>query len=70
MEDAIKIWSHPEYFRVELAETLLSDAGITSFIMDKRDSSYPGILGAVHLYVSKADADQARELLKANEVDK
>lgn len=63
MENAIKVWSHPDYLQVELASAALNEANIEGFIMDKRDSSYPGILGQVELYVDEAYVAAAKTII-------
>ena len=64
MEGMTRVLVTPEFYKAELAETLLADQGIKAFILDKRDSSYPGILGDVELYVGNDDAEQALSVLK------
>ena len=39
MEGMTKVLVTPEFYKAELAETLLADQGIKAFILDKRDSS-------------------------------
>lgn len=51
-----------------MAETLeqrLKEENISCFLLDKRDSSYPGILGYVEVYVDKQDADAAKGVIEA-----
>ena len=69
MAEMIKIWTSPEIITVEGAQNILSEKGIESFIMDKRDSSYPGILGSVELYVSEDIAEEAISILNEQLVD-
>ena len=64
MEGMTKVLVTPEFYKAELAETLLADQGIKAFILDKRDSSYPGILGEVELYVGNDNAEEALAILK------
>lgn len=64
MNDAVKIMSQAEYLLVEIAQQKLEQAGIPAFIMDKRDSSYPGILGHVELYVDRPHLTQAKSILE------
>ncbi|MCX7546625.1 DUF2007 domain-containing protein [Xanthomarina sp. F1114] len=42
----------------------LDEAGITYFEINKSDSSYPGILGEIDVFVNTADAHKAKALLK------
>lgn len=64
MSEMTKVWTTPQYLQAELAQHKLSEAGIESFIMDKRDSSYPGILGHVELHVSTEDVQNAEKILE------
>jgi hypothetical protein len=69
MAEMIKIWSSPEIITIEGAQNILKEKGMDSFIMDKRDSSYPGILGSVELYVSEDIAEEAKSILEEELVD-
>ena len=69
MAEMIKIWTSPEIITVEGAQNILREKGIESFIMDKRDSSYPGILGSVELYVSEDYAEEAKSILDEQLLD-
>lgn len=51
------------------AQHFLSEAGIESYKIDKKDSVYAGILGGkIELYVSEEDHQKAYEILKENEL--
>ncbi len=63
MKDGVKILSRPDYLSIEIAQQKLEQEGIPAFIMDKRDSSYPGILGTVELYVDSPHVDRAKEII-------
>lgn len=54
--------------KIITAQHVLKEAGIASFVLNKKDSAYTGILGDIELYVDKADADKAKVLLVENEV--
>lgn len=69
MKNGIKILSRTDYLPVELAQQKLERKGIGAFIMDKRDSSYPGILGSVELYVEADDVEAAKALLEVEEAE-
>ena len=51
---------------VEAATSLLEEAGIESFKIDKKDSSY--IFGEIELYVKEEDLAQATMILIENEL--
>ena len=61
--EMIKIWTSSQYLVIESAQNILGELGIESHIMDKRDSTYPGIIGSVDLYVKEDVAEKAKETL-------
>lgn len=63
MKNAVKVLSRPDYLSIEIAQQKLEQAGIPAFIMDKRDSSYPGILGTVELYVDNPHVQKAKAII-------
>ena len=53
--------------KITTARHILTSAGIESFVIDKKDSVYAGILGGkVEVYVRKEDQEEADRLLKEN----
>lgn len=67
MSDMVKIFSTPEEMRISMAESILNEAGIESFRMNKKDSSYL-MFGNYELYTKADVAKEAYELLKESEV--
>ena len=63
--DWIKIMDSEDTLTVDLANARLQDAGISSVVLNKKDSAYV-VIGRAELYVPKAEVERARELL--NEV--
>ena len=55
--------------KIMTARHILTEAGIESFTIDKKDTAYAGILGGnVELYVRKEDQEEANRLLEENEM--
>ena len=55
--------------KIATARHILTSAGIESFIIDKKDSVYAGILGGkVEIYVRKEDQEEANRILNENEM--
>ncbi len=53
--------------KITTARHILTTAGIESFIVDKKDSMYAGILGGkVEVYVRKEDQEEANRVLVEN----
>lgn len=53
--------------KITTARHYLTEAGIESFVIDKKDSSYAGILGGkVEVYVRKEDQEAANKILTEN----
>lgn len=50
------------------AQHVLEEAGIPSFVLNKKDSAYAGILGDIQLFVDKANAERAKQLLDEADV--
>jgi hypothetical protein len=61
-----KVFSSSRPLEVEAATSLLEEAGIVSFKIDKKDSSY--IFGEIELYVNEEDLTQATMILIENEL--
>ena len=45
------------------ARNLLKAAGIESFVINKKDSAYAGIIGDIELYVYEEDKNMAQSIL-------
>lgn len=55
--------------KITTARHILAEAGIESFVIDKKDSVYAGILGGkIELYVRKEDEVEANKMLKENDM--
>ena len=55
--------------KIMTARHILTEAGIESFTIDKKDTAYAGILGGnVELYVRKEDQEEANRLLEENDM--
>lgn len=61
-----KVYSSNRPMEVEAASSLLEDADIVSFKIDKKDSSY--IFGEIELYVKEEDLARATMILIENEL--
>ena len=53
--------------RIVTARHLLSEAGIESWVLDKKDSAHAGLFGDIELHVNTENKDKARELLVKEE---
>ncbi len=60
MKDWRKVYSNSFEYKVEIVQAVLKDKGITSVIMNKKDSAY--LVGEIELYV------QVDDVLRANQV--
>ncbi len=55
--------------KIMTAKHLLAEAGIATVVLDKMDSAHALPLGGeIELYVDASDADEARRILKEEEV--
>jgi len=53
--------------KITTARHILAEAGIESFVIDKKDSVYAGILGGkVEVYVRKEEKEEANKVLSEN----
>ncbi len=50
------------HFEADLAIAKLKDAGVTTWVIDKQDSSYM-TFGEIQVYVTEEDMEKARELI-------
>ncbi len=63
--ETIKIYNSKSNFEIMTARHALREAGIESFVVDKKDSVYVGIFGGnIDLYVSNTESTKALEILK------
>lgn len=63
MEDRIVMYTASE-IEILTAQKVLEAAGISSFIFNRKDSVYPGLIGEIELHVDKSDEAKAREVLQ------
>lgn len=66
MEGWTRVFSSQDLIEVKLAEDVLKQNGIESHILEKPDSNFPAI-GEANLYVLDEKADQAQDVLNAND---
>ncbi|MEM6320479.1 MAG: DUF2007 domain-containing protein [Bacteroidota bacterium] len=64
-KDMIKIFSSTQLYEVKVVEALLQNNNIETFVMNKQDSSYPGLLhsGPIDVYISALFERVAKELI-------
>jgi len=64
-----KIFFSINELKIITAKYLLDEAGIQSFSLSKKDSSYPGMFGGnIELYVNEENAERARNILINGEI--
>jgi hypothetical protein len=61
----IKIFSSNHLWQVEIKKSILNDTGISSVIVNKKDSAY--LFGEYELYVSVEDAFMAKQYISKTE---
>lgn len=49
--------------KIMTARHMLDEAGIESFVLNKKDSAHAGIIGDIELYVKEGHAELARKVL-------
>ena len=49
--------------RITTAQHLLTEAGIESFVLNKKDSAHAGIFGDIELHVLLKDKEEAKRIL-------
>ncbi|MDF1696010.1 MAG: DUF2007 domain-containing protein [Saprospiraceae bacterium] len=55
--------------KITTARHILAEAGIETFVINKKDTIYAGILGGkVEVYVRQEDEEKANKLLVENEM--
>lgn len=52
--------------KIMTAQHLLTQAGIRSFVLNKKDSAHAGVFGDIELHVLKIDKDEAYKILFEN----
>ena len=62
-KDLVIIYSSDQEYKIQIAQELLDENNIESFILNQHDSVIPSI-GLVELYVNKNDQEQAEKILK------
>ncbi len=68
MQDGwVLVFSAIEEYQAKIADDVLKQHGIESHIVKKPDSMFPTV-GAAELYTLAAHAEQAREVLRANDL--
>ena len=67
-ENWVKIFSHQDLLQVKLAEDVLKQSGIVSHIENHPDSAMP-MLGQAELYTLPENAEQAKSVLKENDIE-
>lgn len=58
------IFSGNSQILVSGVKNTLDEANITYFEINKSDSSYPGIIGEIEIFVNKSDEVEAKSLIK------
>ncbi len=62
-ENWISVYTTEQPWQAEIAKQILSENGIDSVVINKRDSSLLSF-GEVQVYVSQEDSEKSKELLK------
>ena len=62
-ENWISVYTTEQPWQAEIAKQILSENGIESVVINKRDSSLLSF-GEVQVYVSQEDSEKSKELLK------
>ncbi|MDZ4204847.1 MAG: DUF2007 domain-containing protein [Bacteroidales bacterium] len=62
----ILVFSSGDLFKAELLKGLLSEHGIESVVVNKKDSAY--LIGDVELFVTVENAFEANQIIKASEI--
>ncbi len=66
-EDWVLVFSAAEEFKARIADDVLKQNGIESMIVNKPDSMFPST-GEAELYTPREKAEQAIEILRANNI--
>ncbi|HKJ42225.1 MAG TPA: DUF2007 domain-containing protein [Sunxiuqinia sp.] len=62
-KDLVSIYSSDKDYQIQIAQELLDENGIESFVLNQHDSVIPSI-GNSELYVHKDNQKQAEKILK------
>ena len=62
-KDLVSIYSSDKDYQIQIAQELLEENGIESFVLNQHDSVIPSI-GSIELYVHKDNQKQAEKIIK------
>ncbi|MGC9342293.1 MAG: hypothetical protein ACP5E3_06310 [Bacteroidales bacterium] len=60
-EDKVRVYSSDKVYKIDILKNLLSDHGIVSFSINKKDSLYH--FGEIELYVDPDNVLRAKQLI-------
>ncbi|HMO39789.1 MAG TPA: DUF2007 domain-containing protein [Saprospiraceae bacterium] len=66
-EGWVLIFSAIEEYQARIADEVLKQNGIESLVVRKQDSMFPSI-GEAELYTPEENVEQAKEILRANDL--
>jgi len=61
--DWVKIYTTRQSYEAALIQGMLKEYGIESVMMNRQDSEF--LVGEIHLYVHRSDAEEAIRLIEA-----
>ncbi len=64
----VKIYTTTQPHKVEIVRAILDEHDIESMVINKSDSSYPGLIGNIEIYVLDKLEVLARFIIKENEL--
>ncbi len=67
-EDWVKVYSTTMAHQAEIVRAVMEDHDIESMIVNKTDSSYPGLVGNIEVYVMEKNEVLAQFIIKQNEL--
>jgi len=67
MDGSMVMFSVSE-LKIVTAQHVLREAGVESFVINKKDSAHAGIFGDIELYVAEADQALAKDVLEKEEI--
>ncbi|MCH8535566.1 MAG: DUF2007 domain-containing protein [Flavobacteriaceae bacterium] len=59
-----KVFNSKSEIEITGLRNALADAGIESFVVDKKDSSYAGAFGDIQLFVEKKNKEKAEAVIE------
>jgi hypothetical protein len=62
----VKIYTSNQATQIEFAKSLMEEAAIVTFEINKTDSTY--LMGEIELYVDQAQVDKAQLILTENDL--